>query len=112
MSWDSYRKLRDDEEVNHDGGSCEWELEHIPLLHSGFLETTNDRKPKCRLVISVMFTRQKYVMKLTDRVSHKVAWIENPPLANLFEWLEDRIKTHELNWEIEDWDKPQRTSFS
>lgn len=112
MSWDSYRKLDDDAAVNHDANDFSWEEDHIPLLHSGFIETTTGRKPKCRLVLTVLFTRGQYVLKLTDRVSHKVAWVDGPPLANLFEWLEDQIKVGGINWEIEEWNKPEGTSFS
>lgn len=111
MTWDSYRKLSDDTEVNQDAKSFPWEEEHIPLLHSGFLECTKGRKPKCRLVITLLFTRGQYVMKLTDRVSHKVAWIDSPPLANIFEWLEDHIKTGEVNWESEDWQTNNGNEF-
>lgn len=112
MSWDSYRKLDDNKEVNEDAQDYSWHLEHMPLLHSGFLETTKGRKPKSRLVLTLIFTRAKYVLKLTDRVSHKVAWIEHPPLENLFEWLEAEIKIGNIFWEIEEWDKPQGNSFS
>lgn len=112
MSWNSYRKLADENEVNHDDREFKWESEHIPILHSGFQEMTADKKPKCRLVITLMYTRGRYVLKLTDRVSHKAAWIEDPPLENLIGWLEEQIVAGEIFWESEDPNFGNRSNFS
>ena len=103
MTWESYRRLVEDKEVNVDTTDWSWEEEHIPLLHSGFLESTTGKKPRARLSITLVFAKGHYSAKVSDRVSRCSVWLE---LAGLNEFLlniEELIKAGDIHWENDEW---------
>lgn len=103
MSWESYRKLDDEKQVNEDPKDYTWEKQKIPILHTGFTELTVGARPKGRLSLTLMLVRGSYRVKLYDRVSQKSAWMELETLECFLEVVESHVKNHLLTWENDQW---------
>lgn len=98
MSYAEQRKQRQESEVNvgrHDFG---WEEEHLPTLHSGFLEPCAGNADRSTLFLSLWFANGSYRFRLQDRSSDEKCFGDTGTLAEAFTVIERMLNDGTLDW--------------
>lgn len=96
MSYAERRKERAEAEQNTDVVDFTWEEQNTSLLHSGFIEPTNQNPPKSRLQVHVYYDMGRYWIRLEDRTLNEQAFTTISSLASLFQELEEKLQADEL----------------
>lgn len=98
MSYTEQRDARKSSEVNNTRHEFEWELEHVPLLHSGFMEPTPNRPEYGILFLSIWFANGSYRIRLQDRGNDEKAFLDCGTLDGVFQLLEQHLIAGTLDW--------------
>ncbi len=98
MSYVEQKKKRQEESVNVGRFDFGWEVEHLPTLHSGFLEPCAGDESKSTLFLSLWFSNGSYRFRLQDRSSDEKAFGECGTLAEAFSTIEEKLNAGTLDW--------------
>jgi hypothetical protein len=99
MSWESYRKLADNEAAADGPVVDKWAEKNCPLLYSGFCETTFTGPKRSRLTMTLFMSKGEWRVKVVDRTSRKIAWLECESLEAFFENCEAVLKAGTIQWD-------------
>lgn len=75
-----------------------WEEEKIPLLHSGFLETTTHGDPKSVLSVQFFYSHGRYRVRIIDRQNNEQAFLDVYTIVGCFEKIEIALGGDALDW--------------
>ena len=98
MHFNDIREAQQNQQVNIDPSSHEWEQEHMPTLHSGFTSGTS-KDPKWNvLFMSMWYKEGMYMVRLQDRETGQRAFIEIESLDNIWRELEIKLVSGRMAW--------------
>ena len=103
MHYSDMREAQKSEDVNQDPDHHKWEMDTMPVLHSGFITGCVNDPSKQILYLSVYYDNRTYVVRLQDKSTKETAFLEVSSLKDVFKVLELKLKTGKLNWKP---DKP------
>lgn len=98
MDYAEYRKLAAARAVNEDKHDFSWELEHIPTVHSGFLQSLNGDDSKSVLRLTYYYSKGSYHCLLLDRSAREKAFINVGTLGEGLAIVEEAMKNNTLEW--------------
>ncbi len=101
MHYLDLREAQKSELVNTDPNLHKWEVDTVPVLHSGFTTGCIDNPSKQILYLSVFYSDGSYMCRLQDRTTKEIAFLEVKGLKGLFQELEQKLKTGKLAWKSE-----------
>lgn len=98
MSYSQLRESRQKDDANCDRFDFSWELESIPLLHSGMTETCRNNPAKSVLGLSIFFANGSYRVRIEDRQEDEKAFLELGNLREAWITIEAAIQENRLDW--------------
>ena len=105
MDYAEYRKLAAAKEATTDRHDFSWEQEHIPLLHSGFLQCLGGDHSKSVLRLTFYYSNGSYHGLLMDRQAREKAFIDVGTLCEGLAAVEEGMKMNTLDWRQDNWDQ-------
>ena len=98
MHYSDMREAQKNELVNQDPNHHKWEMDTIPILHSGLSTGCVNDPQKQILFLSIYYNDRSYVVRLQDRSTKEIAFLEVDSLKDVFKVLELKLKTGKLPW--------------
>lgn len=102
------REARKKKEGNFDRHNFEEEKEHLPLLHSGFIETCSNDPTKSAFFLTIWFANGSYRGCLLDREAGEKAFVDFGELMDTFAKLQTGLDTLTLDWQPDNRSKYSR----
>lgn len=99
MSYVKIKEARKAGETNEALVDFGWEVERVPLLHSGFIEATTHDETKSILAIQIYFQNGTYRARVQDREDNIHAFINGSNLESLLDVIEEALRVGSLDWQ-------------
>ena len=98
MHYSDMREAQTHDLVNTDPDHHKWEMDTMPVLHSGLTTGCVNDPSKNILYLSLYYDNGTYIVRLQDKSSKEKAFLEVSSLKDLFKVLEVKLKSGKLVW--------------
>ena len=105
MDYAEYRAERASQETNADRHDFSWEQEHIPLLHSGFLQSLPGDVTKSCLRLTFFYSKGSYHCLLMDKETREKAFLNVETLGEGLAAVEEALRNSTLDWVQDEYDR-------